>query len=75
MTVTARFLLVCLGLLASAGAAAQDAVDAKLLAEIMAVRAIDNHTHADAVDATRPERWKAGNPLGTPRYPDVMPLA
>jgi uncharacterized protein len=69
-----QFAWVGWALLAGA-AAAQDAVDAKLLAEINRIRAIDNHSHADAVDASRPDRWKAGNPLGESRYPDVVPLA
>jgi len=62
-------------LLVYVGAAvAQDAVDAKLLADIGRIRAIDNHMHGDAVDAARPTRWKDENPLGTPRYPDVVGL-
>ena len=55
-------------------ATAQDAVDAKLLADIGRIRAIDNHMHGDAVDAARPARWRDDNPLGTPRYPDVVGL-
>lgn len=55
-------------------AAAQDAVDAKLLADIGRIRAIDNHMHGDAVDAARPARWKDDNPLGVSRYPDVVGL-
>ena len=71
-----RIVLATASLALFVGAAgAQDAIDAKLLAEINGIRAIDNHTHADAVDASRPERWKSANPLGSPRYPDVLPLA
>jgi hypothetical protein len=55
-------------------ASAQDAVDAKLLADIGRIRAIDNHMHGDAVDAARPARWKDDNPLGISRYPDVVGL-
>jgi hypothetical protein len=54
-------------------ALAQDAIDAGLMAEINKIRAIDNHMHADVVDAARPDRWKVDNPLGTPRYPDANP--
>ena len=53
---------------------AQDAVDASLLAEINRIRAIDNHMHGEAVDAARLTRWKDENPLGKPRYPDVVGL-
>ncbi len=63
------FALVLVG-----AAAAQDVVDAKLLADIGRIRAIDNHMHGDAVDASRPTRWRDDNPLGTPRYPDVVGL-
>lgn len=66
---------VFVGLFAAGAAQAQDAIDPRLLAAINEIRAIDNHTHPDAVDAARPDRWKNENPLGTPRYPDVMPLA
>jgi uncharacterized protein len=59
----------------AATASAQDAIDAKLMDEIFQIRAIDNHTHIDAVDATRPSRWHAENPIGVSRYPDVVPLA
>ena len=70
-----RWLAVPVSWLAFAGGAfAQDAVDAKLLADIGRIRAIDNHMHGDAVDAARPSRWKDDNPLGTPRYPDVVGL-
>ncbi|HET9474615.1 MAG TPA: hypothetical protein VFO82_12035, partial [Steroidobacteraceae bacterium] len=62
------------GFLLVGTAAAQDAVDAKLLADIGRIRAIDNHMHGDAVDAARPTRWRDDNPLGTPRYPDVVGL-
>lgn len=55
-------------------AAAQDSVDAKLLADIGRIRAIDNHMHGDAIDPARASRWKDDNPLGTPRYPDVVGL-
>ena len=64
--------LFCLVLVGAA--VAQDAVDAKLLADIGRIRAIDNHMHGDPVDAARPTRWKDDNPLGTPRYPDVVGL-
>ena len=62
------------GLLVAAGAFAQDAVDAKLLADIGRIRAVDNHMHGDPVDSSRATRWKDDNPLGTPRYPDVLGL-
>jgi hypothetical protein len=55
-------------------APAQDAVDASLLSEINRIRAIDNHMHGDAVDAARLTRWKDDNPLGKPRYPEVVGL-
>jgi uncharacterized protein len=70
-----RISLLILCLCAWNPAFAQDVIDAKLLAEIERIRVIDNHTHPDAVDGSRPDRWKAENPLGEPRYPDVMPLA
>jgi uncharacterized protein len=53
---------------------AQDALDAQLYASIQRIPAIDNHSHIDSVDAARPTRWQASNPLGTSRYPDVVPL-
>jgi hypothetical protein len=67
---------VALMLLATlAGSAqAQDAIDASLLSEINRIRAVDNHMHGDAVDAARLARWKDDNPLGKPRYPDVVGL-
>src|SRR5262245_34664366 len=61
-------------LLMAGTAVAQDAVDAKLLAEIGRIRDIDNHMHGNAADATLATRWKDDNPLGTPRYPDVVGL-
>jgi predicted TIM-barrel fold metal-dependent hydrolase len=68
--------LICLilPLLLAGKAGAQDAVDAKLLEEISRIRAIDNHMHGDAVDPARRARWKDENPLGKPRYPDVVGL-
>jgi hypothetical protein len=70
-----RRLAICiLGLCLAAAAGAQDAIDAKLLADISRIRAIDNHMHGDPVDAARATRWKDDNPLGTPRYPDVVGL-
>src|SRR6186713_1752871 len=53
---------------------AQDVVDAKLLEEIARIRAVDNHMHGDAVDPARRARWKNENPLGKPRYPEVVAL-
>jgi len=53
---------------------AQDAVDPALLADITRIRAIDNHMHGDPVDAARAARWQSDNPLGKPRYPDVVGL-
>jgi len=62
-------------LAAFAGAApAQDAVDASLLAEINRIRAVDDHMHGEAVDPARATRWRDENPLGKPRYPDVVGL-
>ncbi len=58
-----------------AAASAQDAIDSKLMDEIHRIRAIDNHTHIDAVDENRPARWHVENPVGVSRYPDVVPLA
>ncbi len=69
---TALAALLALGIFARAGA--QDAVDARLLEEISRIRAIDNHMHGDAVDATRVARWKDESPLGKSRYPDVVGL-
>jgi uncharacterized protein len=66
--------LMIFGLLA-APLRAQDLIDPQLLTEIMKIRAIDNHTHADGFDPDRPARWKNENPLGNSRYPDVLPLA
>src|SRR3954468_2520064 len=63
-----------LALCASGRVVAQDAVDAGLLADINRIRAVDNHMHGDAVDAARPARWLPDNPLGKPRYPDVVEL-
>jgi uncharacterized protein len=64
----------CFGLALAGAACAQDAIDAKLLADIGRIRAIDDHMHGDAVDAGRAARWKDDNPLGTSRYPDVVGL-
>ena len=69
---TALAALLALGIFARADA--QDAVDARLLEEITRIRAIDNHMHGDAVDATRVARWKGDSPLGKSRYPDVVGL-
>jgi len=69
-----RVAICILGLCLAAAAGAQDALDAKLLADISRIRAIDNHMHGDPVDAARLTRWKDDNPLGTPRYPDVVGL-
>jgi len=63
-----------LGLCLAASAGAQDAIDAKLLADISRIPAVDNHMHGDPVDTARATRWKDDNPLGTPRYPDVVGL-
>jgi uncharacterized protein len=67
----AALLLVSLGSFAGA----EDAVDAQLDAAIARIAAIDNHTHADAVDPERSSRWQSARPLGASRYPDVVPLA
>jgi hypothetical protein len=66
--------LVLLPLFLAGNAAAQDVVDAKLLEEIVRIRAIDNHMHGDAVDPARRARWKDENPLGRARYPEVVGL-
>ena len=58
----------------SVSAFPQDAIDARLLEDIGRIRAIDNHMHGDAVDPARRARWKDDNPLGKPRYPDVVEL-
>ena len=55
-------------------ALAQDPVDAGLLADINRIRAVDNHMHGDAVEAARPARWLADNPLGKSPYPEVVGL-
>jgi uncharacterized protein len=68
-----RALPILLFLLASP-AHAQDAVDAKLLEEITRIRVVDNHMHGDAVDPARRARWHDDNPLGKPRYPEVVGL-
>jgi hypothetical protein len=67
-------LLLLLPLFPAGNALAQDLVDAKLLEEIARIRAIDNHMHGDAVDPGRRARWKGENPLGKPRYPEVVGL-
>jgi hypothetical protein len=70
-----RLALLACTVLATCGAArCQDAVDAGLLADINRIRAIDNHMHGDAADPARAARWKDDNPLGKPRYPDVVAL-
>ncbi len=68
------FLLLLLPLFLAGNAVAQDVVDAKLLEEIARIRAVDNHMHGDAVDPARRARWKNENPLGKPRYPEVVAL-
>jgi predicted TIM-barrel fold metal-dependent hydrolase len=67
-------LLFLLPLILVGEAAAQDAVDAKLLEEISRIRAVDNHMHGDAVDPARADRWKDEHPLGKPSYPEVVGL-
>src|SRR3954469_22570498 len=67
-------LLLLLPLFPAGNALAQDVIDARLLEEIARIRAIDNHMHGDAVDPARRARWKDENPLGKPRYPDVVGL-
>lgn len=62
------------GLCAFGVVSAQDVIDAKLLAEIGRIRAIDDHMHGDAVDPARAAKWQDENPLGAPRYPDVVGL-
>lgn len=70
-----RSLLVLVMLASSDAVFAQSsAADPSLLAEILRIRAIDNHCHCDAADPTRGGNWKPDNPLGEPRYPDVVPL-
>jgi len=66
--------LLLLPLFLAGEAAAQDAVDAKLLEEISRIRAVDIQMHGDAVDPARRARWKDENPLGKSRYPDVVGL-
>jgi hypothetical protein len=56
------------------GVHSQDAVDAKLVEEIARIRAVDNHMHGDPADPARSAGWKDDNPLGKPRYPDVVGL-
>jgi uncharacterized protein len=68
------WVLALAGCWACGGAAAQDAVDASLLAEIVRIRAVDNHMHGDPVEAARATRWKDESPLGKPRYPEVVGL-
>ena len=58
-----------------AGHCAGDEVDPALITAINEIRAIDNHMHADAVYPARSNAWKQDNPVGVPRYPDVVPLA
>jgi uncharacterized protein len=48
--------------------------DAGLMGEIAKIRAIDNHCHSDPAYPERGADWKPENPLGTSRYPDVVPL-
>jgi hypothetical protein len=69
-----RFLLFLLPLFLAGNVVAEDLVDAKLMEEIARIRAVDNHMHGDAVDPERRARWKDENPLGKPRYPDVVGL-
>src|SRR3954466_9960525 len=70
----ARFLLFLLPLFLAGNVVAEDLVDAKLMEEIARIRAVDNHMHGDAVDPARRARWKDENPVGKPRYPDVVGL-
>src|SRR5258705_7792289 len=55
-------------------AAAQDTADPQLVTAISRILAIDNHSHDDPADAQRGSNWSAAAPLGTSRYPDVVPL-
>lgn len=69
------FVLMFIGVLGVAtGSLAQEAADPKLIAEILQIRAIDNHCHDDSVDAQRGLNWRDDAPLGASRYPDVVPL-
>ena len=51
----------------------QGAVDGRLMAEISRIRAIDNHTHADPVDAARGQGWNAAKPLASRAIPTWCP--
>ena len=57
-----------------APASAQDRVDPLLMKQIAQIKAIDNHTHAEPADPARGNNWRPAAPLGTSRYPDVVPL-
>src|SRR5262252_766405 len=74
MNMAGRWLACCLFAGLAPAAPAQEAVDAKLLADIARIRAIDDHMHGEAVSAARAARWRDENPLGTPRYPEVVGL-
>jgi hypothetical protein len=55
-------------------AAAKDAMDPALRAEIARIQVIDNHTHDDPVTVQRGSGWHLDSPLGSATYPDVVPL-
>jgi uncharacterized protein len=67
-------LMGIVGLIHATQASTQEAIDARLMAEIERIRAIDNHTHAEPADPARGANWRTEKPLGEPRYPDVEPL-
>src|SRR5262245_50081752 len=70
-----KILLLCvIAFGASSAARAADEADARLVAAIAQIRAIDNHCHDEPVYADRGAGWKADAPLGVPRYPDVIAL-
>jgi len=49
-------------------------VDSAVAAAIASIRVIDNHSHDDPASPERGKNWRVDDPLGTPDYPDVIPL-
>lgn len=74
MKTTTPVLATLVALAGCLQAHSQDAMDPRLLEEVMRIRAVDNHMHGDAVDAARATRWKDDNPLGKSRYPEFLGL-
>lgn len=69
-----RWICGTLILLSSAFAVRAADIDQALARAIAGIPAIDDHCHCDPADPARGASWSAGDPLGAPSYPAVVPL-